>query len=77
MMPMIYLSGFVFPIENMPESIQLITHIIPLKYFMTIIRGIILKGIGITELWSDLLILFLIGILILFFSSLRFQKRLE
>jgi ABC-2 type transport system permease protein len=77
MLPMIYLSGFVFPIENMPESIQMITHIIPLKYFMTIIRGIILKGIGFEELWQDLLILFFIGIIILFISSLRFRKRME
>ena len=77
MMPMIYLSGFVFPIENMPESIQIITHVIPLKYFMTIIRGIILKGIGFSELWKDLSILLFIGIIILFFSSLRFRKRME
>lgn len=77
MLPMVYLSGFVFPIENMPELIQLTTYIIPLKYFMTIIRGIILKGIGFAELWQDLLILLLMGISILFLSSLRFRKRLE
>lgn len=77
MLPMVYLSGFVFPIENMPELIQLTTYVIPLKYFMTIIRGIILKGIGFAELWQDLLILLLMGISILFLSSLRFRKRLE
>lgn len=77
MLPMVYLSGFVFPIENMPKIIQLITYAIPLKYFMIIIRGIILKGIGFAELWQDGLILLLMGIAILYFSSLRFKKRLE
>ncbi len=77
MMPMIYLSGFAFPIENMPTVIQYISYIIPLKYFLTIIRGIILKGIGFTELWFDSLVLLLMGIAILWISSLRFKKRLE
>ena len=77
MLPMVYLSGFVFPIENMPKLIQLVTYAIPLKYFMIIIRGIILKGIGFAELWQDGVILLLMGIAILYFSSLRFKKRLE
>jgi len=77
MLPMVYLSGFVFPIENMPKIIQIVTYLIPLKYFMVIIRGIILKGIGFSELWQDGLILLFMGIVILYISSLRFQKRLE
>ena len=77
MLPMVYLSGFVFPIENMPKLIQIVTYLIPLKYFMIIIRGIILKGIGFSELWQDGLILLLMGLLILYLSSLRFKKRLE
>jgi drug efflux transport system permease protein len=77
MLPMVYLSGFVFPIENMPKLIQIVTYVIPLKYFMIIIRGIILKGIGFAELWQDGLILLLMGIAILYISSLRFNKRLE
>lgn len=77
MMPMVYLSGFAFPIENMPELIQYTTYIIPLRYFMTIIRGIILKGVGIAELWPNLLALFFIGTSILVLSALRFKKRLE
>jgi len=75
--PMIYLSGFAFPIENMPQSIQYITYIIPLRYFITIIRGVILKGIGFTELWLETFILMAMGVLILFFSAKRFHKRLE
>jgi len=77
MMPMIFLSGFAFPIENMPEIIQKISYIIPLRYFITIIRGVILKGLGFSDLWLEALILFLMGALILFLSSLRFRKRLE
>ncbi len=76
-MPMIYLSGFAFPIENMPGLIKYSTYLIPLKYFITIIRGVVLKGIGFSELWFELLILLLMGIFILFISVLRFNKRLE
>lgn len=77
MMPMIYLSGFSFPIENMPQWTQVITYIIPLRYFITIVRGIILKGVGIDHLYREFLALFIFGITILFISSLRFRKKLE
>lgn len=77
LMPMVYLSGFAFPIENMPSSIQYISYLIPLRYFITIIRGVILKGIGFTELWFDATILLAMGITILILSSLRFRKKLE
>jgi ABC-2 type transport system permease protein len=77
MMPMVYLSGFAFPIENMPKIIQYISYLIPLRYFITIIRGVILKGIGFNELWQEALVLLSMGIAILFLSSLRFRKKLE
>ena len=77
LMPMVYLSGFAFPIENMPEVIQYVSYLIPLRYFITIIRGVILKGIGIEYLWMDTAVLLGIGIIILTLSSLRFRKRLE
>lgn len=77
MMPMVFLSGFAFPIENMPQIIQWITYIIPLRYFMTIIRGIILKGIGIADLWLQLLAMLGLGILIFGLSVQRFQKRID
>jgi len=77
MMPMIFLSGFAFPIENMPRSIQLISYIVPLRYFNDIIRGVILKGLGFSDLWFNTLLLFLMGVTILFLSSLRFKSRLE
>ena len=77
MMPMIFLSGFAFPIENMPKIIQFISHIIPLKYFNTIIRGVILKGLGFADLWFEAVILLMMGLVILSASSLRFRKRLD
>ncbi len=77
MMPMIYLSGFAFPIENMPKAVQYITHLIPLKYFITILRGIVLKGIGLSALWVETLILFAMGAGILVISSWRFSKKIE
>ena len=77
MMPMIFLSGFAFPIENMPRSIQLISYIIPLRYFNDIIRGVISKGLGFADLWFNAVLLLLMGVIILFLSSQRFKSRLE
>jgi ABC-2 type transport system permease protein len=77
MLPMIYLSGFAFPIENMPGWIQPITYLIPLRYYLTILRGVILKGDGLLQLIPETLTLLGIGITILSASSLRFRKRFE
>lgn len=75
--PMIYLSGFVFPIENMPKIIQPITYLIPLRYFLEILRGIVLKGNGINELWLQIILLLCFGIAFFIFSSIRFRKVLH
>jgi ABC-2 type transport system permease protein len=77
MMPMVFLSGFTFPIENMPVIIQYITYLIPMRYIMEIIRGVILKGIGFSDLWPQVVMLFIMGVSILFLSSLRFRKKLD
>ncbi|GAB4292003.1 MAG: ABC transporter permease [Ignavibacteriaceae bacterium] len=77
MMPMIYLSGFAFPIDNMPKFFQYITYAIPLRYFITIIRGVVLKGIGLSSLWLETLILFGMGVSILVLSANRFSKKVE
>jgi len=77
MMPMIYLSGFAFPIENMPKFFQYITYVIPLRYFITIIRGVVLKGIGFSSLWLETLILLGMGVSILVLSAMRFSKKVE
>lgn len=74
--PFIFLSGFTFPIENMPPVIQAVTYLIPLRYFMVIIRGLFLKGVGMVELWDEALALLVFGLIILSLSVARFQKRL-
>jgi ABC-2 type transport system permease protein len=76
-MPFMFLSGFTFPIANMPQSIQFITWIIPLRYFLEIVRGIFLKGTGMTELWPQAAALFGLGVVIFTLSVVRFQKKLE
>jgi ABC-2 type transport system permease protein len=75
--PMIMLSGFVFPIENMPLPIQLVTYFLPLRYFFVIVRGLFLKGVGLAELWKEAAALFVFGVGIIGVSILRFRKRLE
>jgi ABC-2 type transport system permease protein len=75
-MPFIFFSGFTFPIENMPRLIQYFTYLIPLRYYIVIIRGIFLKGVGIAELWQHALALLVFGVVILSLSVWRFRKRL-
>jgi ABC-2 type transport system permease protein len=76
LIPMIFLSGFIFPIENMPSVIQQVTYLIPLRYFLVILRGIFLKGIGLEVLWPQLLALFAWGACVLALATLRSTKRL-
>jgi ABC-2 type transport system permease protein len=76
LIPMMYLSGFVFPIENMPDAIQPITYLIPLRYFVIILRGIFLKGVGLETLWPQALALFAWGTVILSLAVMRSSKRL-
>ena len=77
MVPMIYLSGLIFPIENMPPAIQTVTFAIPLRYYAEIIRGVFLRGSGLDVLWPEAAILLGMGILILTVASMRFRKRLD
>jgi ABC-2 type transport system permease protein len=74
--PMIYLSGFVFPIENMPRVIQWITYLIPLRYFLVIVRSIFLKGVGLETLWPQALALMAWGAAILTLAIARSTKRI-
>jgi ABC-2 type transport system permease protein len=74
--PMIYLSGFVFPIENMPQVIQYATYLIPLRYFLVIVRGIFLKGIGLDLLWPQAVALGAWGAVVLGLAVARSRKRI-
>jgi drug efflux transport system permease protein len=77
MVPMLYLSGLIFPIENMPRAIQLITYTIPLRYYTNVIRGIFLRGSGMSVLWPDAVTMAAMGVGILTVASLRFRKRVD
>lgn len=75
MLPMIFLSGFAFPIENMPHIIQYITYALPLRYYFVIIRGIFLKSADMLVLWDEALLLFIFGAAVLGISIARFKKQ--
>jgi len=77
LMPMIYLSGFVFPIENMPGAIQWVTYLIPLRYFLVVVRGIFLKGVGMEILWPQVAALAAWGTVVLSLAVVRSRKRLN
>lgn len=75
--PMIYLSGFIFPIENMPAWIQPVTYLIPLRYFLVILRGLFLKGVGLETFWPEALALLAWGVGVLVLATMRSSKRLS
>jgi ABC-2 type transport system permease protein len=77
MLPALLLSGFFYPIENMPAALRAITYLVPARYFLVVIRGIFLKGVGLAVLWKELVFLSLFAGLMLVASSAKFRKRLE
>lgn len=76
MLPSFLLSGFFFPIENMPRFIQVLTYFIPLRYYLVIVRSIFLKGAGLSILWPQVLPMLGMGVVILTGSVLGFRKKL-
>lgn len=77
MMPMVLLSGLIFPIDNMPPAIQLVTYAIPLRYYAEIIRAVFLRGSGLEVLWPQAAALSAMGLAIFTVAALRFRKRLD
>jgi len=75
LVPMVYLSGFIFPIENMPRMIQWLTTLIPLRYFLVIVRGVFLKGVGFEVLWPQFAALTTWGVVVLGLAAMRSRKR--
>ncbi|MDD2680248.1 MAG: ABC transporter permease, partial [Candidatus Omnitrophica bacterium] len=75
-MPTLLLSGFAYPIANMPQLIQWFTFLNPLRYFMVVVRSLFLKGVGVEVLWPQLVPLLIMGILVISFSALRFRRSL-
>lgn len=76
-LPSVLLSGFVFPREAMPKIIQLIGYVLPLTYFLNILRGIVTKGVGMEYLYQDVTLLFMLGLVLLIVSMVRFKKKLD
>jgi ABC-2 type transport system permease protein len=76
-LPTLLLSGFVFPIRNMPKAIQLFSYLVPARYFMDIIRGIIIKGTGFFSFWLEFVILTIIAVFLLFVSSQKLKRKLS
>jgi ABC-2 type transport system permease protein len=75
--PFFMLSGFSFPIRNMPQMVQWLTYLNPVRYFMEIVRGIFLQGAGLNTLWPQIAALTVFGVTILGLSIQRFNKQLE
>ncbi len=75
--PFMMLSGFTFPIRNMPTVVQWLTYLNPMRYFLEIVRGVFLKGSGVSVLWPELLSLAVFGVIVLSLSVQRFHKHLE
>lgn len=74
MLPTILLSGFMFPISGMPPVIRMVTYLIPARYFLVIVRGIFLKGVGADYLWPQMLLLLVSGVALIVLSAKRFRK---
>ena len=77
MLPSMLLSGMMFPIENMPKAVQLVTYLVPARYFLRILRGIFLKGIGITYLWGDIIPLTIFTAILMWLCVRSFKKRID
>jgi ABC-2 type transport system permease protein len=75
--PFFMFSGFVFPIASMPTVIQWLTYLNPLRYFLVIIRGVFLKGVGMTILWPQFLAMAVLGLVVFISAVKRFSKRLD
>jgi drug efflux transport system permease protein len=77
MLPSIFISGFFFPLDAMPKFLQFVSYAIPLRYFLVIIRSLLLKGVGAAAIQNEIIALAVFGILIMSAASARFRKRLD
>jgi ABC-2 type transport system permease protein len=77
MLPTMILSGFLFPVESMPRALQYVSNVVPAKWFVSIARGILLKGVGLSYLWQETLVLFVMALVLLGAAARSFHERLE
>jgi ABC-2 type transport system permease protein len=73
-LPTFLLSGFIFPIQNMPAPIQAVTHLVPARYFLVVLRGIVLKGVGLATVWGNLLALTAYAVVVMGLASARLAR---
>ena len=73
-LPTLLLSGFIFPIQNMPKPIQLVTYFVPARYFLVALRGIVLKGVGLATVWQSLAALSMYAVAVLGLASARLSR---
>ncbi|NOY28410.1 MAG: ABC transporter permease [Oligoflexia bacterium] len=76
MLPSMLLSGFMFPIDNMPLFLRVISHLVPARYYIAILRGVLLKGNGVAELWGQVAMLALFALVMIAVSTVRFTRKL-
>lgn len=76
-LPSIFLSGFFFPLEAMPKFLQIVSYAIPLRYFLVVIRSLLLKGVGMEAIQNEVIALSIFGLVIMTAAALRFRKRLD
>ena len=77
LLPSIFLSGFFFPISAMPAALQAISYAIPLRYYLVLIRALMIKGVGPNVLWAEALSLVIFAVVIMSAATMRFKKRLD
>jgi ABC-2 type transport system permease protein len=75
-LPAFLLSGFVYSIETMPQVIQVITHIFPARYFVTILKGVFLKGVGLSILWTEVLFLLVYATLVFVLATRKLRQKI-
>ena len=77
MLPTMLLSGFIFPIESMPRVLQVVSNVVPARWFVFVARSIMLKGVGLDYLWRETLVLVAMALFLLTMSTRSFHERLE
>ncbi|KPV48448.1 transporter, partial [Kouleothrix aurantiaca] len=76
-LPSVFLSGFIYPIAALPRVLQVISGLVPLSYFLVVVRGIVIKGVGVPALGSQIVALALFGAVLIVLAATRFRKRLD